>query len=81
MARLDHVKQFYELLSELEQRSSLGIHRLADCHGQMRWPHRGVYFFMENGELRKDSGSGSRIVRIGTHALKAGARLTLWGSS
>lgn len=78
MSRLDHVKRFYELLSELEQRSS-GIHRLADCHAQMPWPKRGIYFFMENGEIRRDSGSGLRIVRIGTHALKAGAKSTLWG--
>jgi len=78
MSRLGHVKRFYELLSELEQRSP-GIHRLADCHAQMRWPKRGIYFFMENDEIRRDSGAGPRIVRIGTHALKAGAKSTLWG--
>ncbi|MBL8833703.1 MAG: hypothetical protein JNL71_15030 [Rhodospirillales bacterium] len=37
----------------------------------------GVYFFFEPGELRTGSGSGPRLVRIGTHALKAGARSTL----
>jgi len=75
--RLVHVKRFYEILEELEQRS-FGIHRLADCHAQLQWPQRGVYFFMENGEIRKDSGSGPRIVRVGTHALKSGSKSTLW---
>lgn len=45
----------------------------------MNWPRRGVYFFYEAGETRSKSGSGPRIVRIGTHALKAGSRSTLWG--
>jgi len=44
----------------------------------MDWPARGVYFFQEPGEGRTDTGSGPRIVRVGTHALKAGSRTTLW---
>jgi len=44
----------------------------------MDWPKRGVYFFFENGELRKQSGSDLRVVRVGTHALKNGSRTTLW---
>ncbi len=44
----------------------------------MSWPKRGVYFFMEPGETRSHSGRGSRIVRVGTHALKAGSGTTLW---
>ena len=51
---------------------------LAHCSGQLEWPDRGVYFFMESGELRTNSGNGLRIVRVGTHALKAGANTTLW---
>jgi hypothetical protein len=34
----------------------------------MVWLQRGVYFFMEGGEHRTDSGEGLRIVRVGTHA-------------
>ncbi len=45
----------------------------------MDWPQRGVYFFRETGETRTDTGEGQRIVRVGTHALKSGARSTLWG--
>lgn len=51
---------------------------LSGCTGRMIWPQRGVYFFMEDGELRSDSGAGSRIVRVGTHGLKANSKTTLW---
>lgn len=55
-----------------------GRRRLADCNGRMKWPERGIYFFMEDGEHRSDSGQGLRIVRVGTHALKTGSKTTLW---
>jgi hypothetical protein len=45
----------------------------------MVWPTRGVYFVLEKGELRSGSGTGSRVVRVGTHGLKVGATSTLWG--
>ncbi len=45
----------------------------------MDWPRRGLYFFFEAGEMRSGSGEGRRVVRIGTHALTAGSRSTLWG--
>jgi hypothetical protein len=44
----------------------------------MEWPGRGVYFFREPGEHRSDTGEGPRIVRVGTHALKAGSSTKLW---
>jgi hypothetical protein len=44
----------------------------------MAWPTRGVYFFFEDGERRTTSGSGPRIVRVGTHALVATSTATLW---
>ena len=44
----------------------------------MGWPERGVYFFHEHGENRTDSGSGLRVVRVGTHALKDNSKATLW---
>jgi hypothetical protein len=55
-----------------------GARRLADCSGRMPWPARGVYFFREEGEVRSDSGSGPRIVRVGTHALKDASGTKLW---
>ena len=44
----------------------------------MAWPERGVYFFFEPGEGRTDSGTGLRVVRVGTHAITAASRTTLW---
>lgn len=38
-----------------------------------------MYFFLEPGDARSGSGSGPRVTRVGTHALKAGSRSTLWG--
>lgn len=74
--RRKHLVHFYELLSSLQQES--GIRYLRDCNGRMAWPERGVYFFFEAGEQRSDSGSGTRVVRVGTHALKEGSQTTLW---
>ena len=68
MERLEHLDRFYELLGELEERLG-GIRRLGECHGRMGWPRRGVYFYFEPGEFRED-GRTSRVVRMGTHALK-----------
>lgn len=76
--RLDHLIRFYSLLDTLEQNID-GPKNLADCSGRMDWPKRGVYFFRETGESRSDTGTGPRIVRVGTHALKAGGSTTLWG--
>jgi hypothetical protein len=68
--RLDDLFRFYDLLDRLKQRVG-GRRLLSECHGRMAWPQRGVYFFMENGEERAESGSGLRVVRVGTHALTA----------
>lgn len=77
MTRPDDLRRFYGLLDDLEQRLG-GMWRLKDCDGRMSWPARGVYFFFEDGEERRDSGSGPRVVRVGTHALKPGSRTSLW---
>jgi hypothetical protein len=75
--RRDDLVKFYGILDRLEK--SIGGERcLAACSGRMDWPRRGVYFFRELGETRSDTGSGPRIVRVGTHALKAGSRTKLW---
>lgn len=75
--RLGHLTRFYALIGRLEDTIG-GARRLSDCNGRLRWPPRGVYFFMEDGEHRNDSGTGPRIVRVGTHALKDGSRTRLW---
>jgi hypothetical protein len=76
-SRRKHVIQFYTILDQLET-NIVGARRLIDCSGRMNWPSRGVYFFREAGEQRTESGEGPRIVRVGSHALKAGAGTKLW---
>ena len=75
--RIADTVRFYELLTRLECRVG-GARTLATCDGRMDWPRRGVYFFFEEGEGRSGSGSGPRMVRIGTHALTAASRTSLW---
>ena len=76
--RLADTQRFYDLLDRLEGRIG-GKRILGDCTGRMNWPNRGVYFFCEAGEARSGSGTGLRVVRIGTHGLKPRSRSTLWG--
>lgn len=76
MNRKSDLDQFYETLQDL--RGSLGGYRhLHDCTGKSGWPERGVYFFFEDGEYRED-GETLRVVRIGTHAITASSKTTLW---
>lgn len=76
--RLQDLVHFYSILDRLEQVIG-GARTLGECRGRMDWPARGVYFLREAGESRSDTGTGPRIVRVGTHALKAGGSTTLWG--
>jgi hypothetical protein len=74
--RWQHIEEFYELLHSLSRKLG-GAKRLADCNGKMSLPTRGVYFFFEEGECRRDQ-EQRRIVRIGTHAVSSGSKTTLW---
>jgi len=44
-------------MDELARRGG-GPHRLSGCSGRMEWPPRGVYFFMEPGEVRREAAPG-----------------------
>jgi hypothetical protein len=77
-ARLQQVRRFYKILDRLEQNFG-GKRILAKADGKMNWPMRGVYLFFEPGEVRTTSGTGLRVTRVGTHALKIGGKSTLWG--
>ena len=76
-ARLKQLKRFYGILDRLKTLQRWP-NTLAGCSGRDRWPTRGVYFFQEPGEERHESGSGPRIVRVGTHALTASSKTSLW---
>jgi len=70
------VSRFYRMmrLLWLEQR---GGRTFCDSNGKMEWPRRGLYFITEMpGGLAH--GTMPRIVRVGTHAVSAGSRTTLW---
>ena len=69
------IQRLYEIFANLEQATGKRI--LRTCDGRMNWPHRGVYFFFEKGEKRRD-GVTARVVRVGTHALDPGGRGKLW---
>ena len=77
MRRIGDLERFYAILEDLSETTG-GARLLSACTGRMDWPIRGIYFFQESGEIRTDTGSGPRIVRVGTHALKSGSRTTLW---
>ncbi len=67
--------RFYEILATL--REKIGNLCLKDCDGRMDWPRQGLYFFFEPGEYRRDEGI-PRVVRVGTHAVSARSKTTLW---
>ena len=77
MNRLDHIREFYDLLDRLAVITG-GARPLGDTV-RSAIPARGVYFFFEAGEHRTDSGSGDRVVRVGTHALRPNSGTTLKG--
>lgn len=74
----DELERFYGLLARLEEQPGQG-RRLADHTGRSTWPARGVYFFREPGESRTARHGVLRIVRVGTHAVSANSKSTLWG--
>jgi hypothetical protein len=76
MSRSDDLNQFYETLKYLHHLVG-GYRYLRECTAKSGWPQRGVYFFLENGEIRAD-GSMLRVTRIGTHAVSANSKTTLW---
>ena len=70
--------RFYALLEQLRSAPNQG-RTLASCTGRLGWPARGVYFFAEPGEMRCSASDVPRVVRVGTHAVSAGSKATLWG--
>lgn len=77
MQRITQLREFYDIIGELEKNNG-GRCKLSGVSYSLL-PKRGVYFFFEPGEMRTDSGTTPRVVRVGTHALAAGSSSTLGG--
>ena len=71
------MERFYSLLHELDNNLG-GSRQLRHCDGKMGWPKGGVYLFFEEGECRNAQPAGRRVVRVGTHALTATSKTSLW---
>jgi hypothetical protein len=69
--------RFYRTLSELQEMNG-GLHRMVQADPEFPWPTRGVLFFYERNEQRTDTGTGARVVRVATHALRPDLQTTLW---
>ncbi len=76
MSRLSDLVRFYTLLDRLKQHLG-GTRTPAEFAALRDWPERGVYFFFEPDEIRRESGFRPRVVRVGTHGLGTGSRSTL----
>ena len=68
--------RFYGAVDRLRDRLG-GPRTLARASGRDGWPTHGIYLFFEPGEVRED-GQTPRITRVGTHALTATSKTTLW---
>lgn len=71
------LNRFYHLLGCLKTLPGQG-RRLTDYDGRFKWPTHGVYFFQEPGEYRLEQPDTPRVVRVGTHAVSATSKSTLW---
>jgi hypothetical protein len=77
MTPLADQNHFYEILEKLKKSPRQGL-SLDHPGGASRFAARGVYFFCEADEQRSSCFSSSRIVRVGTHAISAKSKSTLW---
>jgi hypothetical protein len=74
--RAEHLERLYRAIGRLRDDVG-GVRTLAAVDGRSGWPTHGVYLFFEPGEWRED-GRTPRVTRVGTHALTATSRTTLW---
>jgi hypothetical protein len=71
-----NIRTFYSLLAGL--RSARGqFLKLSELHSH-HVPKKGIYFFFDPDECSRLTGLLPRLVRIGTHAVSAASKATLW---
>jgi hypothetical protein len=68
--------RFSRLLHRLWLAQS-GGRRIRETSGRQAWPARGLYFILEP-DHSLGAGRMPRIVRVGTHAVSAGSKTSLW---
>lgn len=76
MTRKSDLNRLYKLLDTLREKVG-GYRTLDESNGYMNWPERGVYFFFAPDETRTVDDQ-LRITHVGTHAVSAGSKTTLW---
>jgi hypothetical protein len=76
VSRRDDLDRYYGIIATLREECQ-EFRCLKECTLSSGWPGRGVYFIFEDHEYRED-GSTLRVVRVGTHAVSANSRTTLW---
>lgn len=70
------LERFYSILAGQVARQ--GAPCFSELDGGVSWPERGVYFVFEPGEDRRSDSHVARVVRVGTHALRARSSASLW---
>jgi hypothetical protein len=76
--RVLDLDRLYSILRRL--RGAAGESRtLSTTVGASNWPTHGVYFFFEDNQYRMLGPFEHRVVRVGTHAVSAGSKSSLWG--
>jgi len=74
---IEDIKYFYQILN-LAENTTNGKQILGTKGKPSNFPDRGVYFFFEPVENRCEFGSGFKVIRVGTHALRLGSKSSLW---
>jgi hypothetical protein len=75
-----HLKDFYSSLKRLYVGQG-GGRLFSECSGKSGWPTRGVYLIFEPEEFLREKKFKPllhRVIRVGTHAVSAGSKATLW---
>lgn len=77
-SRLGDIDRLYSLLDRIEAANGAGFPALSELDSRLVRPSRGLYFFFEHNEFRMTAPFHPRVVRVGTHAVSAGSKATLW---
>lgn len=76
--RLAQMDRLYSLLARLQRTEKGHRRKLSETSASLVTAPRGIYFFFEQDEYRMTAPFEQRITRIGTHAVSAGSKSTLW---